>query len=126
MGTVLDFYSTTDHVTTWSGPYGAPFLNPVEIVRVGNVVTVRIPQMLSTSSFAAYIQTDTSIHNNFRPLQNISQIVQVRNNTVVQSGLVLLKNNGAIEIYATVDGGNFGATGDVGLEHSVCITYTMV
>ena len=114
----LNYYEEDTASAGFSGCFSQTVT--VRIVRVGKSVSIYLPAVTGTSTSATTLScaADT-IKARFRPYGQVVLPVKCTDNGTSVVGLVVFQTDGSIIIQRDVSGGNFAATGTVGLNNGV-------
>ena len=119
---LFNYYESTTHVTTFTGPATTPSLT-CQVERFGNIVTLRIP--LNTQAYvgpASPFTMTSALPARFRPIQ-VSQFLNVMSdNSINVLGRIQITTAGGIIISASVGGANFTAA-TIGWPATLVVTY---
>jgi hypothetical protein len=122
----LDYYEETTFSTTFSGPFTETASQTVQIIRIGKIVTLRIPEFSKTATTgSAQIVSTTALESRFRPATNIRGLnASVINNSAETLGTVGVSIAGTITIYPGAYNTTFTGSGNAGIR-GCCITYIL-
>lgn len=113
----LNYYETGSFTATYSGPYSA---TPTwTFVRIGNIVSINIPQQLGTSTSASPFSI-TGLPARLYPNITITYPVGVENSGSLQStlGKLTITSTGTVTINLDMTSANFPSTGTCGNQAS--------
>ncbi len=100
--TQLSTYEESSYNTTWSGAIPTTALTTIFIIRIGNTITIRLPTISTAGNNTSnFIFSDTAMDARFRPLNNLTIIIETQDNTEFV-GRCLLQNTGIFNIFPTV------------------------
>jgi hypothetical protein len=124
----LDWYSTGTHNTNWTGIWNATTVaGNIEWVRVGNMVTLYLPDVTATSHSSVSALTNvTALPEYLQPISTTrSPLMRVNSGGSRSVGVASVATNGTITISYTLNGGTFPiSTATSGIANSL-ITYIL-
>lgn len=97
----------------------------VNWARVGDLVTLEIPNFEGSATDAETIAASAAVPSDIRPSATITQLCSVRDGGTVQAdpGMLFVSTNGTITLWSGIDTAVFSSSGNAGLRHIFSITY---
>ena len=122
---LLDTAEEGTHMTNWSGAFTSNQSGNVKYQKIGDKVTLFIPEVQATSSNHADIQMVTMLPASLTPsAEEKCTIMVLVDMGSAQQGLATIGIGGTIKIDSDLYGGKFYGTGTEGLYKST-ITYNL-
>lgn len=119
---LLNYYEATTHITSFTAGVATIASLTIQIERIGNEVTMRIPSGTATFTSGNVFTSASALPTRFRPTQVMQWPQIVTDNNLPILGRIQLTTGGSLLVAASVSGGNFSA-GTIGWPASLCITY---
>jgi hypothetical protein len=120
----LSSYESFTYNTTWgSGVFNSAQTANMEVVHVGDHITVCIPVFSGTISTAGVLSNTTALPARVSPARTVTFPCQVLVAGSVALGLLTISTSGVLSFGQTISGSNF-TTGTCGLSTAQTFTYT--
>lgn len=119
--TTLDYFEETSIAYTLSGIWATGQAITCYVGRIGKTVSLTFTGSAATANTSAVISFNTTMLTRFRPVDQIVQIISVRNNGAVAVGSFIIQADGTMNIYNT-NSSNFTGSGTSG-NFQFAITY---
>ena len=121
----LNYYEETSYSTQFNGLGFTTSSQTIVIVRIGKIVTLRLPAFTGTATSSGSLNSLTAMSSNFRPTTNIRiSSMPVINMSSSAIGTIDILSSGILNIYAGAYGTNFGNSLTAGIRDT-CVTYTI-
>jgi hypothetical protein len=121
----LNYYEETSYSTQFNGLGFTTSSQTIVIVRIGKIVTLRLPAFTGTATSSGSLNSLTAMSSNFRPSTNIRiSSMPVINMSSSAIGTIDILSSGILNIYAGAYGTNFGNSLTAGIRDT-CVTYTI-